>query len=222
MVPAAHLLSLLLPPTVPRPPDALGLAVAGVPDSGSRAASVLCKLKPCTSASLRDHVATTHSSRNESETLAETGGTAYEISPRLSAHCCRIGGPWGKKKSPRNWSASILSSSIELCEASHYFKNIYRSEDNAMVCFIKTKPGRANPLAAASKHPPPPADVCTPRPSLPGAAAASRLPRPLPALTQGAETSLSGPFPHPLVSRQQAPPTAAFRYPRITCCSLVS
>lgn len=57
-----------------------------------------------------------------------------------------------KKKSPRNWSASILSSSIELCEASHYFKNIYRSEDNAMVCFIKTKPGRANPLAAASKQ----------------------------------------------------------------------
>lgn len=132
-------------------------------------------------------------------------------------------GPGKKKKSPRNWSASFLSSSVELCEASHYFKNIYRSEDNAMVCFIKTKPGRANPLAAASKQAnTPSADVCAPRPSLPGAAAAPRLPRPLPALTQGAETSLSGPFPHPLVSRQQAPPTAAVRHPRITCCSLVS
>lgn len=134
-------------------------------------------------------------------------------------------GPGGKKKkAPKIGRPRFLSSSVELCEASHYFKNIYRSEDNAMVCFIKTKPGRANPLAAASKqaNPPPPADVCAPRPSLPGAAVASRLPCPLPALTQGAETSLSGPFPHPLVSRQQAPPTAAVRHPRITCCSLVS
>lgn len=133
--------------------------------------------------------------------------------------------PGEKKKAPEIGRPRFLSSSVELCEASHYFKNIYRSEDNAMVCFIKTKPGWANPLAAASKQantPPPPRRRVHTQTQSPRGGGSSRLPRPLPALTQGAETSLSGPFPHPLVSRQQAPPTAAVRHPRITCCSLVS
>lgn len=115
-------------------------------------------------------------------------GTAYEISPRLSAHCCLIGGPWGKKKAPKIGRPRFLSSSIELCEASHYFKNIYRSEDNAMVCFMKRKPGRANPLAAASKQantsPPPRRRVRTQTQSPRGGGGAS-APSPAPRVDTG-------------------------------------